>query len=559
MKYDLFISYSRADYWDKKKNVIPGNIVSQIVDTLEAYQRHYNFEYFFDQEAIESRAAYLKRIASAIDESKVMLFVASKSSYSSEFCSKELNFADKREIPIFQYCIDDAKTPLDIELLLGTHQFRSSKHYPVEKIVQDALSEALGFKVKPLSELTHVQPHITDGHTPKFKRVANLSIKTIVGVVVSAILLFSALFVFEVIFRDTEPIIPPLIDKNITPIEIEDSLTASQLFFEGHKYFEEKDYNSAVQYYYKSAHMGYSNAQNNLGTCYQKGLGVSQDYTEAVKWFCKAVKQKNAGAQYNLGCCYYFGYGVIQNYAEAVKWYRKAAKQGDAHAQNYLGLCYEEGSGVPQDYAEAVKWLRKAAEQGYVQAQNHLGFLYYSGYGVNQDYAEAVKWCRKAAEQGDASAQYNVGICYEKGHGVTRDYAEAVKWYRKAAEQGHTDAQSNLGKCYYNGNGVTQDYAEAVKWYRKAAEQGNASAQYSLGLCYYEGRGVTRDYEVAVKWSRKAAEQGYATAQCSLGVCYEKGLGVTQDYAEAVKWYRKAAEQGNESAKETLRRLGYTE
>jgi hypothetical protein len=26
MKYDLFISYSRADYWDKNENVIPGNI-----------------------------------------------------------------------------------------------------------------------------------------------------------------------------------------------------------------------------------------------------------------------------------------------------------------------------------------------------------------------------------------------------------------------------------------------------------------------------------------------------------------------------------------------------
>ena len=26
MKYDLFISYSRADYWDNNEIVIPGNI-----------------------------------------------------------------------------------------------------------------------------------------------------------------------------------------------------------------------------------------------------------------------------------------------------------------------------------------------------------------------------------------------------------------------------------------------------------------------------------------------------------------------------------------------------
>jgi hypothetical protein len=300
MKYDLFISYSRADYWDKNECVIPGNIVSQIVETLEAYQQHYKFEYFFDQEAIESRAAYLKRIASVIDESKVMLFVASKNSYASDFCAKELNFADRRDIPIFQYCIDSAKMPLDIELLLGNHQFRHSRHYTVEKIVQDALSEALGYRVKPLSELTHVQPHITDGHTPKFKRVANLSRKTIVGVVVSAILLFSALFVFEVIFRDTEPIIPPLIDKNITPIEIDDSLTTFQLFFEGYKYFEEKDYNSAVQYYHKAAKQGDTIAQHYLGVCYEKGRGVTKSISEAVKWYRKAAEQGNEKAKSKL-------------------------------------------------------------------------------------------------------------------------------------------------------------------------------------------------------------------------------------------------------------------
>ena len=523
MKYDLFISYSRADYWDKNECVIPGNIVSQIVETLETYQQHYKFEYFFDQEAIESRAAYLKRIASVIDESKVMLFVASKNSYASDFCAKELNFADKRNIPIVQFCIDSAKMPLDIELLLGNHQFRHSRHYAVEKIVQDALSEALGYRVKSLSELTRVQLHLTDESSPKAKRVANLAIKTIVGIVVSALLLFFAYYVFEVISRDTEPVIPPLIDKNITPIEIDDMLTASQLFFTGKKHFDNKVYNSAVQYYYKSAHLGYSNAQNYLGYCYHNGYGVTQDYTEAVKW------------------------------------YRKAAEQGDVDAQYNLGICYFCGRGVTPDYAEAVKWLRKAAEQGHTEAQHNLVACYNGGFGVTRDYTEAVKWYRKAAEQGHATAQYSLGNCYYNGCGITQDYTEAVKWYRKVAEQGDECAQNNLGDCYYNGYGVTQDYAEAVKWYRKAAEQGYARAQTNLGYCYEKGFGVTKDITEAVEWYRMAAEQGHADAQYNLGVCYENGNGVTKDITKAVKWYRKAAEQGHESAKKKLRRLGYKE
>ncbi len=435
MKYDLFISYSRADYWDKKKKVIPGNIVSQIVDTLEAYQQHYNFEYFFDQEAIDSRAAYLRRIAAAIDQSKVMLFVASANSYASDFCSKELNFADKREIPIFQYCIDDAKTPLDIELLLGTHQFRSSKHYPVEKIVQDALSEALGRKIKPLSELSRISSHPTTTpiSVPKtqripslptsiFKRIAGFVKNTFVTIAVVAFSLFLFFWAIGTIVSDdndkatatqSEQTFPPLIDKNITPIEIDSSLTASQLFFEGYKYFEEKDYNSAVQYYYKSAHMRYSSAQCNLGYCYDKGFGVTQDYYEAVKWYRKAAEQGNANAQCNLGYCYFNGYGVTQDYYEAVKWYRKAAEQGNADAQCNLGYCY------------------------------------FNGYGVSKNDTEAVKWCRKAAEQGDARAQNNLGYCYENGRGVTKSVAEAVKWYRKSAEQGHESAKKKLRRLGY--------------------------------------------------------------------------------------------------------------
>lgn len=314
MKYDLFISYSRADYWDKNECVIPGNIVSQIVETLEAYQQHYKFEYFFDQEAIESRAAYLKRIASVIDESKVMLFVASKNSYASDFCAKELNFADKRDIPIFQYCIDSAKMPLDIELLLGNHQFRHIKHFSVEKIVQDALREALGCQVKSLEELSksssgeNKKEHssMLDSWISFAKKVISVSKRVFVTIAVASFSIFMLFLVIGSFIDDKEPVppteqvIPPLVDQNIIPIEIDSLLTAEQLFSKGKEYFNKKDYNSAVQYYYKSAHMGYSKAQNNLGICYEKGHGVTRDYAEAVKWYRKAAEQGHEKAKENL-------------------------------------------------------------------------------------------------------------------------------------------------------------------------------------------------------------------------------------------------------------------
>ena len=268
--------------------------------------------------------------------------------------------------------------------------------------------------------------------------------------------------------------------KGVTPIEIDSSLTASQLNAKGDEYYNKKDYNSAVQYFHKAAIMGYAAAQCNLGTCYAKGFGVTKDYAEAVKWYRKAAEQGYARAQHNLGYCYENGYGVTQDYYEAVKWYRKAAEQGYAYAQHNLGYCYEIGRGVTQNYYEAVKWYRKAAEQGEANAQCDLGYCYIKGNGVTQDYAEAVKWYRKAAEQGDAAAQYNLGQCYYIGNGVTQDYAEAVKWYRKAAEQGVARAQNSLGVCYELGRGVTKSISEAVKWYRKAAEQYDENAKTNL-------------------------------------------------------------------------------
>ena len=155
MKYNIFISYSREDYYkDDGRTIIPGSVVSQIVEVLDKYKKYYDFEYFFDQEAITSRQDYLKRISAAIAKSEVMFFVASKNSYKSEFCSKELLFADKRDVRIHQYCIDDAVMPADIDMLLGNHHYREYKTYSVEKMVCEVLSDALKRDIKPIKEIT---------------------------------------------------------------------------------------------------------------------------------------------------------------------------------------------------------------------------------------------------------------------------------------------------------------------------------------------------------------------------------------------------------------------
>lgn len=147
MKYNIFISYSRKDI----------EFAKSVCAVLDEFSKYYSFKYFFDTSAIKSREEYLNRIAGAIVESKTLLFIASQSAYESEFCAKELLFADKRSIPIHQYRIDDAKIPDVLDLLLGTHQYREADATSIESFVREVLADALGCEVLSLEEIKEQQ------------------------------------------------------------------------------------------------------------------------------------------------------------------------------------------------------------------------------------------------------------------------------------------------------------------------------------------------------------------------------------------------------------------
>lgn len=143
MNYDVFISYSRKDR----------EIAEKVCAVLNRFKKYYTFEYFIDRSEIKARDEYLKRISKAISQSKTVLFIASQNAYKSDFCAKELLFADKRGIHIIQYRIDESEPPMDLDMLLGTHQYRESKTTTIEDVVREVLSDSLSSDIQSIAEI----------------------------------------------------------------------------------------------------------------------------------------------------------------------------------------------------------------------------------------------------------------------------------------------------------------------------------------------------------------------------------------------------------------------
>ena len=104
MKYDVFISYSRRDYIDENKQVIPGNVITQIKEMFDAN----GISYWFDEEGVFSGDAFAPVIARNIKAAKIFLFVSSCNSNASEWTSNEIATAHSYKKKIVPFRYDDS-------------------------------------------------------------------------------------------------------------------------------------------------------------------------------------------------------------------------------------------------------------------------------------------------------------------------------------------------------------------------------------------------------------------------------------------------------------------
>ncbi|MFZ6875173.1 tetratricopeptide repeat protein [Undibacterium sp. Di27W] len=158
------------------------------------------------------------------------------------------------------------------------------------------------------------------------------------------------------------------------------------------------------------------------------------DFDSALESFKAAAAKGNADAQFNLGLMFLNGEGVPQDYKQALRWFEQSASKDNVRAQVNIGRMYAKGKGMLSNHGVAATWFKKAADQGYADAQYSLGILYVTGTGVGRDYNKARTLFQQAANQSNASAQYQLGLLYLKGRGVTENLVEAYKWLSLAGD-----------------------------------------------------------------------------------------------------------------------------
>lgn len=78
------------------------------------------------------------------------------------------------------------------------------------------------------------------------------------------------------------------------------------------------------------------------GYSYYRGNHCFISYETALNYFTKSAMMEDEYAQYYLGLCYMNGYGTYGDEQKAIEWFTKSAEQGLYVAQEQLSLMYLE-------------------------------------------------------------------------------------------------------------------------------------------------------------------------------------------------------------------------
>jgi uncharacterized protein len=157
---------------------------------------------------------------------------------------------------------------------------------------------------------------------------------------------------------------------------------------------------NAIEYFRRSADLGYSPAQVVLGYFSETGTFAPREPAQAVSLYKKAAQQDDPLAAWLAGRMIVAGLVAPRDLNEAAALLKSSAEQGNPFGEYLLGKVDLER----QQFSQAAEWLRQAAEQGLPQAQLQLARLLRDGQGVPMDRSQAYVWMLLSNRAGDPDA-----------------------------------------------------------------------------------------------------------------------------------------------------------
>ena len=213
----------------------------------------------------------------------------------------------------------------------------------------------------------------------------------------------------------------------------------------------------------EAAEAGDGGAACRLGDMCREGLGgLRFSPQQAHRWYARSALAGDANGQNNVGACYERGLGCKQSYVEAVKWYRLSAAQELGTASMNLGYCYLRGHGVPPDKEEALRLFRLGVEQGEPKAADELERL---GEPVNEGKVTAHRGVRFVDATQDGVHLGLVGVVDGGAPGPGQDerirrQLEQVLKVQTAAEEQHAATDDELFPIYAESEMKPDDFVE---------------------------------------------------------------------------------------------------
>jgi TPR repeat protein len=315
------------------------------------------------------------------------------------------------------------------------------------------------------------------------------------------------------------------------------------LYNVGIYYKNTKDNDLQIQYWTRSANLGYINAITALADLYHDDLNF-------VKW--KELLEKGASLN-SLYCiapliqCYQYGIGCVKDedraFEIASKHYDKINKitfeerlskpflyESDYTLIFILAMQYKLGSGIESNPGKADKLF-------------------------NEAYLLALR--RDTFEGKNGHTSYFLADCSRTGRGTEKNKKKAFIAFEKIAYDGvhRADAKAHLGNYYEKGIGefLPQDLEIAKKLYNESAEEGSGMGIFELAFFNMQNSNEPETYEPVFKEIFKGLEfhgnMGSEQVDYYLSLCYLYGLGTSVRSQKGEKLYDRVITSGYSSIK----------